>query len=214
MKRQIKNKKLTKAKKVKNTNTTTPPINKNDKIKKIIALVIVIIVIVISAWLIRKYINEGEVSDKPVEKMKLVSVPDDFCVSRSCIPSEIHDGNEPVPLTGAPNGLNDVLMRKVKTMGALEVSHSGTPGIITVNSNFGLTDNHVKELINTAHSLSNVPKHKILLDYRVEDKLGHLRILQSTDTVHKFSGRTKPVGPNVIMAYGKQEGLDCPICNI
>lgn len=221
-----KSKPAKKSKIVKSKTSTMKKKPMDNMMIKILTLVVVLAVIGISAWFIRDYLNKPKDEEKdeenepspspspnPVENQKAVS-PDDFCVSRSCVPSEIYDANEPVPLTGVKTGLNDVLMRKVKTMGALQASTNGTPGSITVNSNFGLTDNHVQELINTAHSLTNVPKNKILLDYSVDNKLGHLRIVKLPDTVYRFSGKTKPVDPNVIIAYGKQEGLDCPICNV
>jgi len=153
-------------------------------------------------------------SPKPSEKMKLMSVPDDFCVTRGCVSSEIYNSKSPRVITTGTNKLNDVLIRKVKIMGALQASDSGTPGVITVNSNFGLTDNHVKELINTAHSLTKVPKNMIVLDYQVKNKVGEMRILQLPEPILKFSGETKQVGPNVIISYGKQGSLDCPVCNI
>ena len=153
-------------------------------------------------------------SPKPSEKMKLMSVPDDFCVTRGCVSSEIYNSKSPRVITTGTNKLNDVLIRKVKIMGALQASDSGTPGVITVNSNLGLTDNHVKELINTAHSLTKVPKNMIVLDYQVKNKVGEMRILQLPEPILKFSGETKQVGPNVIISYGKQGSLDCPVCNI
>lgn len=153
-------------------------------------------------------------SPKPSEKMKLMSVPDDFCVTRGCVSSEIYNSKSPRVIKTGTNKLNDVLIRKVKIMGALQASDSGTPGVITVNSNFGLTDNHVKELINTAHSLTKVPKNMIVLDYQVKNKVGEMRILQLPEPILKFSGETKQVGPNVIISYGKQGSLDCPVCNI
>lgn len=158
--------------------------------------------------------DKNSPSPKPSEKMKLMSVPDDFCVTRGCVSSEIYNSKSPQVIETGTNKLNDVLIRKVKIMGALQASDSGTPGVITVNSNFGLTDNHVKELINTAHSLTKVPKNMIVLDYQVKNKVGEMRILQLPEPILKFSGETKQVGPNVIISYGKQGSLDCPICTI
>lgn len=158
--------------------------------------------------------DKNSSTPKPSEKMKLMSVPDDFCVTRGCVSSEIYNSKSPQVIKTGTNKLNDVLIRKVKIMGALEASDTGTPGVITVNSNFGLTDNHVKELINTAHSLTKVPKNMIVLDYQVKNKVGEMRILQLPEPILKFSGETKQVGPNVIISYGKQGSLDCPVCTI
>ncbi len=191
----------------------------NDKQLLVAVSVIFVIIAVVVIYMITRPKDEDNKdknsnSPKPSEKMKLMSVPDDFCVTRGCVSSEIYNSKAPQVIKTGTNKLNQVLMRKVKIMGALEASDSGTPGEITVNSNFGLTDNHVKELINTAHSLTKVPKNMIVLDYQVKNKVGKMRILQLPEPILKFSGETKPVGPNVIISYGKQGALDCPVCTI
>lgn len=212
----IKMKKKTETKKAdKNSNKSN-----NNQLIFAVSTIFVIIAVVVIFIIMRPKNEDGDDrnknsnSPKPSEKMKLMSVPDDFCVTRGCVSSEIYNSKAPELIKTDTNKLNDVLIRKVKIMGALEASDTGTPGVITVNSNFGLTDNHVKELINTAHSLTKVPKNMIVLDYQVKNKVGKMRIMQLPEPILKFSGETKPVGPNVIISYGKQGALDCPVCTI
>jgi len=208
--------------KMKKSKTKKSENNSNESSNKQLVLGFAIICIIAASVVIFILMRPKDDNDKdknsstpkPSEKMKLMSVPDDFCVTRGCVSSEIYNSKSPQVIKTGTNKLNDVLIRKVKIMGALEASDTGTPGVITVNSNFGLTDNHVKELINTAHSLTKVPKNMIVLDYQVKNKVGEMRILQLPEPILKFSGETKQVGPNVIISYGKQGSLDCPVCTI